>query len=51
MYAEGGKVQGQGQVIRKDGTVIEITLTGDPLTKEQAEALNRKEQDNGSNTR
>lgn len=51
MYAEHGKVEGKGQVIRNDGTVIEITLTSDPLTKEQADELNRKEQDNGSNTR
>jgi hypothetical protein len=51
VYSENGRVEGQGQVIRKDGTVIEITLTSDPLTKEQADELNRKEQDNGSNSR
>ena len=50
MYAEHGKVEGKGQVIRKDGTVIEITLTSDPLTKEQADELNRKEQDNAGET-
>ena len=51
MYSENGRVEGQGQVIRNDGTVVEITLKSDPLTKEQADELNRKEQDNGSNSR
>lgn len=51
MIAEGSSVEGKGQVIRKDGTVIDITLKSDPLTKEQAEALNQEGQDNGSNSR
>ena len=39
--AEGGIVEGKGQVIRKDGTVEEFTLKSEPLTKEQAEAINQ----------
>ena len=41
MIAAGGTVEGKGQIIRKDGTVEEITLKSDPLTKEQAEAINQ----------
>ncbi len=51
MIAEGSIVEGKGQVIRKDGTVVDIVLKSDPLTKEQADELNRKEQEDGSHTR
>lgn len=51
MIAEGAVIEGKGQVIRKDGTVIDVILTSDPLTKEQVEAINQKEQDNGSYSR
>lgn len=51
MIAEGAVIEGKGQVIRKDGTIVDITLKSDPLTKEQAEALNQEEQDNGSYSR
>lgn len=52
MIAQGSVIQGQGQVIRKDGTVIDITLTSDPLTQEQADELNQQqEKDHGSNAR
>ncbi len=50
-YAEGGTVRGKGQIIRKDGTVVDFELTSDPLTKEQAEQLNQQEdKPHGSNT-
>jgi len=51
MISEGAVIEGKGQVIRKDGTVIDITLTSDPLTKEQAESINQQEKDNGSDSR
>lgn len=41
VVAQGGIVEGKGQVIRKDGTVEEFTLKSDPLTKEQADAINQ----------
>ena len=40
MAAAGGTVEGKGQVVRADGTVVEFTLKSDPLSKEQAEAIN-----------
>ncbi len=43
--AQGGVISGKGQITRKDGTVIDFVLTGDPLTQEQADAIN---QANGS---
>lgn len=39
--AEGGTVSGTGHIIRADGTKIDITLTSDPLTKEQAEHIQK----------
>lgn len=50
--AQRGVVTGEGKVIRKDGTVVEFTLTSDPLTEEQAKALNipTEESTDGSNT-
>ena len=49
MYAQGGTVEGKGQVIGKDGQVkAEFILKSDPLTKEQAEQLNKLEADNGN---
>lgn len=39
--AAGGIVEGKGQVIRKDGTVEEFTLKSEPLTQEQADAINK----------
>jgi hypothetical protein len=56
MIAKGGIVEGKGQVIRKDGTVVEFSLKSDPLTQEQADALNNsnlditEEQNNVSNS-
>ena len=38
--AAGGIIEGKGQVIRKDGTVIEFNLVSEPLTENQAKALN-----------
>lgn len=41
VVAQGGIVEGKGQVIRKDGTVEEFTLKSEPLTQEQADAINQ----------
>jgi hypothetical protein len=46
VFAEGGTVQGEGRIIRKDtGEVIHIQLTSDPLTPEQAAQLNQNTED------
>jgi hypothetical protein len=50
MISEGGTVTGTGQVIRADGTVIDVILTSDPLTKEQAQQINEGIE-HGNNTR
>lgn len=42
VLAAGGTIRGEGQIIRKDGTVTDIVLTSDPLTPEQAEALTKQ---------
>jgi hypothetical protein len=41
LTAQGGIVEGKGQVIRADGTVVEFTLKSDPLTQEQADEINQ----------
>jgi hypothetical protein len=52
MIAEGSVITGHGQVIRKDGTKVDIILTSDPLTKEQAEAFSKQQEiENGSHSR
>ena len=43
LFAQGGIIHGEGQVIRKDGTVVDFILTSDPLTEAEAEQLNSKE--------
>jgi len=45
VVAQGGTVEGKGTVIRKDGTVEEFTIISDPLTKEQADAINQSNLD------
>ena len=49
LFSEGGIIQGVGKVIRANGEEEYFTLTSDPLTEDQAKALN-EENDNGSNT-
>lgn len=49
VFAAGGIVHGVGKVIRASGEVVEFELTSEPLTEEQAKALN-EDQDHGSNT-
>lgn len=39
-FAAGGTIHGQGQIIRKNGEVVDFDLTSDPLTAEQAKTLN-----------
>jgi len=45
VFAAGGIIEGKGQIIRKDGTVQDFIVTSDPLTPEQAEALNNSSED------
>ena len=41
-YAAGGTISGKGQIIRKNGEIVDFELTSDPLTTEQAGNLNEK---------
>lgn len=41
MYAEGGKIEGRGEIIRKDGTREEFTVTT-VLTQQEADRLNKQ---------
>lgn len=52
LFAQNGIVSGKGKVICKNGDVVEFELQSDPLTQEQAEYLNAKQEDSedGSNT-
>lgn len=40
--AAGGIIEGKGQIIRKDGAVIDFNLVSDPLTEQQAQAINEE---------
>jgi hypothetical protein len=43
-YQPGGVISGTGKVIRADGEVVEFTLQSDPLTPDQADKLNQKQE-------
>ncbi len=46
----GGTVSGTGTITRKDGTVDHFTISSDPLTAEQAEALDQSSRKVGERT-
>ena len=42
-FASGGIITGVGQIIRKDGTIIDFNMVSEPLTVSQAKTLNQAE--------
>ena len=51
IISQGGTVTGKGFITRANGDKEEFTLTSKPLTKEQAEQLEKQNGDNPSNKR